>query len=221
MSPEVPESIAAFPVTPEVLRHREFRLGPDDIVRSRVYGHEELSTPHSDQYEGSRVDPDGNLSLPLIGNIHVEGMTVAEARGKVEEALAEYMKEPKVEFSLLKLASRYFYIYGEVEKPGLYPMERPLNFYEALTFGAGFRSTAMRNEIVLLRQGEDEVEMFVLDGEELDPVGLMDIRSGDLIFVMRSGSGRFHDEILPIIYGVSSSMAAVASTLLIEDRIND
>lgn len=221
MSPEIPETLEPFPIDADVLRNREFRLGPNDVVRCHVFGHPELSTYEGQNFEGTRISPDGHLSLPLLGNLFVQDKTLAEARDMVTSALEQYVNEPKVEFSLLEIGSRYFHIYGDVVNPGVYQMERPVNVYEALTFGSGFRPTAKRDEIVLLRQGEEEIEMFIVNGEELEAGGLMDIRTGDLIFVMRSGSGRFRDEILPLINGVSASLSSLATVLLVEDRLKD
>lgn len=220
-TPAVPERLELPVRAPADVAAREFRLGPNDIVRVGVHGHPELSTPASERFDGTRVDPDGTLSLPLVGPLEVRGLSLAEARARVTAAYATYMKEPRVDLSVIEFAARRFYLYGEVETPGPYPMDRPLSVYQALTFGGGFRSTAARQQIVLLRETAEEVEVHVIDGEAIDRAGLMEVRPDDFLFVMRSGSGRFRDEALPILAGISATLASVGSLILIEDRVSD
>jgi|GEM_PF-1236898 len=221
-SPDVPAELRTPELLPADREARVFRLGPNDIVRCGVHGHPELSTPTSDRFDGTRVDPDGHLSLGLVGSIPVAGLTLEEARARITEAYAQYLKEPRIEFSLLEHAARRFYVYGEVAAPGAYVIDRPLNVYQALTFGGGFKPTAKRDEVVLLREHEGgEVEVHVIDGEEIVSAGLMDVRPDDFLFVMRSGSGRFRDEALPILAGISSSLSSLATILLVEERLQD
>lgn len=219
-TPSIPEQLALPAVDAEVQAARQFRLGPNDIVRVGVHGHPELSTPASDRFDGTRVDPDGHLSLPLIGPIQVDDLTLMQAREQVATAYAQYMKAPHIDLSVIEFASRRFYLYGEVEEPGAYPMDRPLNVYQALTFGGGFKPTAKRSQVVLLRETADEVEVHVIDGERIQQEGLMEVFPEDFVFVMRSGSGQFREEALPILLGLSSTLASVGSLILIDDRIN-
>lgn len=220
-SPKVPASLPAQVVDAETEASREFRLGPNDIVRIGVYRHPELSTPASMRFDGTRVDQDGWLSLPLIGPIQVQGLTLQEARETVTEAYAVYLQEPKLDMSVLQYAARRFYIFGEVSKPGPYEMDRPLSVYQALSFGGGLRPTADRRRVVLLRETAGETEVRIINAETIEASGLQDVRPDDFLFVMRTGTGRFRDEVLPILTGISSTLASVATILLIEDRIND
>jgi protein involved in polysaccharide export with SLBB domain len=221
-SPSAPKDLPLPIRDTQALEAQVFRLGPNDIVQCAVHGHPELTTPSSDSFVGTRIDPDGHLSLGLIGAIQVEGLTLQEARAKITEAYASFfINEPRIEFSLVEYSARRFYLYGEIDEPGAYTIDRPLSVYEALTFGKGFRQGAMRNKIVLMREGAEEVEVFIINGEEPTSAGLMAIQPDDFLFVMRTGSGRFREEALPIITGISASFAAVASILLVEDRLRD
>ena len=196
-------------------------LGANDVLSVNVYGHPELSTPIAPGFLGKRVDPEGFLSLPLIGPVAVQGLTVRAAQERIQEAYAEYMQDPKVDVSVVEYSARRFYLYGEVNEPGPYTLDRGLNVYQALSMGGGFTSGADRDQIILLRQVAEEVEVHVIDGEGPVSAGLLPVRAGDFLFVRRSGSGRFRDEILPIVSGISSSLSTVATLLLIEDRLKD
>jgi len=218
---DVPERMDVPPVQPAATSEELMRLGPNDVVRASVHGHPELSTPETAELTGARVDPDGALSLPLVGPVAVGGMTLPEAREAVTAAYAKYVKEPRLDLSVVQYAARRFYLYGEVNQPGAYEMDRPLNAYEALSFGRGFEPQANRAKIVLLRETEDDVVVHIIDGETPDASGLVAIQPDDFIFVRRSGVGKFSEEVLPVLQGISSSLSSVATLILIEDRVSE
>ena len=199
----------------------DFRLGAHDVLRIDVHDHPELSTPLTSNFVGVRVGPDGKLSLALIGPVLVAGMTLDEARIAITEAFAVYLKEPRIDLSLVEMASRRFYLYGEVNEPGAFVLDRPLNLYQALTLGRGFTGNANRNEIVLMRVEDGKAVAHFFDGESLETEGLIAMRADDFLFVRRSGTGSFSDEVLPYLIGISSTLTSVGSLILIADRVGD
>lgn len=221
-APRLPEHTAAVEtLRPERAVHPVL-LGPNDLLRVGVHGHPELSTPVLGNQPGVRVGPEGSLHLPLIGAVPVEGVTLAEARARIAEALTEYMHEPKVDVTVVEYGARQFYLFGEVMEPGPRVLDRSLTLYQALSLGGGFKRGADREQIVLLRgESADDLEVHVFDAENPDPKGLCRIEPDDLIFVRRTGAGRFSEEVLPVLQGISSSLSSVATVLLIEDRLGD
>ncbi len=202
----------------------ELTLGPGDLLRVGVFGHPELSTPitaSSSGAVGTRVDDEGLLSLPLAGVVSVGGLRLSAAREAIRAAYEVFLQEPKVDVSVVEFGARRYYLFGEVRTPGTFVMDRPLTLYQALAIGGGFMPGAMRDEVVLLRGGPDDLEVHTFDGEDPDPAGMLALRPDDFLFVRRSGSGKFRDELLPILTGISSSLSSVATVLLIEDRLND
>lgn len=197
----------------------DFRLGPHDVLRVDVHEHPELSTPLTSNFVGVKVGPDGKLSLALVGPVHVAGMTLDEARATITEAFAVYLKEPRIDLSLVEMASRRFYLYGEVNEPGAFVLDRPLNVYQALALGGGFTKQANRDEIVLLRVEGDRAVARFFDGQSLETQGFVALRPDDFLFVRRSGAGSFSEEVLPYLAGISSSLTSIGSLILIEDRI--
>jgi len=207
---------AVLPTASELMR-----LGPNDIVRARVYGHPELSTPESDELTGTRVDPDGSLALPLVGTVAVGGLSLNEAREVIRAAYASFMRDPQVEVSVVEYAARRFYLYGEVMQAGPIALDRPLNVYQALTFGGGFARHADRKQIVLLRETPEGVDVHVIDGETPDESGLIAIMPNDFLFVRRTGTGKFSEEVLPILSGISNTLTSITTLILIDDRLDD
>lgn len=218
---KIPDRLESVPVPPAAQAPQLMRLGPNDIIRASVHGYPELSTPETAQLTGTRIDPAGTLSLPLVGPVQIGGQTLAEARETVTAAYAAYMKDPQLDLSVVEFAARRFYLYGQVSTPGAFPIDRPITAYQALTFGGGFEDRADRRQIVLLRETDDGVMVHVIDGENPDESGLIAIQPEDFLFVRRTGVGRFSEEVLPVLTGISSSLSSVATMILIEDRLDD
>jgi polysaccharide export outer membrane protein len=200
---------------------RAFSLGPNDVLSVSVYGYPELSTPRVGTYVGSRIGPDGELSLPLVGAVQVGGMRLDEAREAVTAAFRPYVTDPRVDLSVVEWSARRFYLYGEVRNPGAYPMDRPLTAYQGLALGGGYQRNARSDEIVLLRGAPEALEVYVIDGRTPDPSGMIALRPDDFLFVRKSGAGNFADEVLPVLTGISSSLGSLATILLIEDRLKE
>ena len=138
MAPDLPQSTTDTSTASMVVDWSAFTLGPNDLVHVAVFGQPDFATPPA----GSRVSPDGTLSLPLIGAVAVAGMSTAEAGEAIEASLAEYLHEPSATVSLIEYSSRRFYVFGEVVEPGPVSMDRPITALEALSMGAGLKPTA-------------------------------------------------------------------------------
>ncbi len=218
---EIPQASARTSTLSTDLAAGVVTLGPGDLLRVGVYGHPELSTPVFGTPSGTRVDPEGNLSLPLAGAIQVGGLTVGAAREAVAAAFARYVKEPRIDLSVLEFSARRFYLYGEVNAPGSYVLDRPLDLYQALSYGKGFTKEARREEVVLLRGRPGNLQVHVFDGETPSENGLVVVQPDDFVFVRRCGAGRFSQEALPILQGIGSVMATIATLLLVEDQLSD
>jgi protein involved in polysaccharide export with SLBB domain len=217
----LPEPTAAHSSLSTALPWDDIKLGPGDLVRVGVHGHPELSTPIVATPSGTRIGTDGALSLPLAGTVHVAGLSIADARTAITAAYAQYLKNPRIDASVVEFSARRFYLYGEVTKPGTYVLDRPMTLYQALALGGGYTAAARRDKIVLLRGTPENLEVEVFDGESPDAKGFYAIQPDDLVFVRRSGVGKFTDEVLPILSGIGSALSSVATVILIEDKLKE
>lgn len=195
-------------------------LGPNDVLRVRVHGYPELSTPEGPGAPGTRVDADGALDLPLVGAVLVGGLSVAEARARVAAACAVYVPDPHVELSVVAFGARRFYVLGEVKEPGPYVMDRPLTVYQALSYAGGFERFAVRDEVALLRREGERVVVRRVDASRPDAQGFAALQPEDILFVRRTGSGGFSENVLPYLTAVSQALGTTASAILIEDRLD-
>jgi polysaccharide biosynthesis/export protein len=126
---------------------KTYVIGPEDILAIRVWREPELS-------QGVQVRPDGKITLPLVGELQAGGLTPSQLQAKVVEALTEYINKPEVTVSLQSVQSKKYYITGEVNRPGTFPLIVPVTVLEALTNSGGFREFANTKKITILRGGK-------------------------------------------------------------------
>jgi polysaccharide export outer membrane protein len=107
-----------------------YRVASGDQLRVIVFGQDNLTNSFN-------VDGAGNIAMPLIGTVHVQGLTSAEAAGALETRLrAGYLREPKV--SVEVAAFRPFFVLGEVTTSGQYPFVNGMTAQTAVAIAGGF-----------------------------------------------------------------------------------
>jgi len=136
------ESLAE--AAPAAVDPKTYLIGPEDILLIRVWREPE----HSGLVT---VRPDGKITLPLIGDIQAAGLTPDKLDAAVTEALSKYINNPDVIVSVQAVRSKRYYVTGEVNRPGAFPLVTPLRVLEALTLAGGFRDFANKKNITILR----------------------------------------------------------------------
>ncbi len=105
-------------------------LGPDDSITVLVLNCEEISKEW-------QIGATGDVSFPLIGRLHLAGLTREHAEALIAGKLARYVKDPQVTVHTTTLRSRPFTVAGAVEKPGRYQMSSPTTLLDALVLAGG------------------------------------------------------------------------------------
>lgn len=133
------EAIAA-----EIPSQRDiYRIGPNDVIRVQVFGEDELSLER-------KVEGDGKIDYPLLGEVPVEGKTVQELQQYLTARLASgYLRKPKVSISIVR--HRNFYVSGEVKTPGGFPYEEGLTLQKAIAMSGGLTEKSDKTEILVKR----------------------------------------------------------------------
>lgn len=128
----------------------EYQLGPGDEIEIFVYQETELTTK-------SQISQAGTVSLPLIGQVPLEGLTANEAKGKIESLYQDgYLVNPNV--TIIVRQYRPFFIHGEVKSPGSYKYQAELTVEQAIALSGGLKDRASDSKWVILR-GYPQVAM--------------------------------------------------------------
>ena len=159
----------------------EYRVGIDDVLDIVFIKPESMASTVT-------VAPDGAITVPYIGNVQVKGMTLPDIQKEVQAQLAKnFMEFPVVSVSLRQTRSRKFVIYGEVLRPGAYPVEADMTLLHAITVAGGFSVSGSNGRIKLLRPKPGKSEM---DGIEWDIASMqrgagydVNVLAGDTLIV--------------------------------------
>jgi len=124
-------------------------LSANDQISVEVFGEDDLRT-------NGRLNPEGNLSVPLLGSIHLGGLSLTQAASKLTELYArDYLVNPRVNVSLLSYARRRFSILGQVSRPGSIEMpegsQGGLDLLEAIALAGGYTRIAAPERITVRR----------------------------------------------------------------------
>jgi len=121
-------------------------LGPNDQVAVDVFGEDDLRA-------SGRLNPEGNLNVPLLGSIHLAGLTPTQAASRVTELYSrDYLVNPKINVTLLAYGSRRFTMLGQIGHPGIFEMSPDgIDLLEAVAMAGGYTAIAAPERITVRR----------------------------------------------------------------------
>ncbi len=151
-----------------------------------VFGEDDLRA-------GGRLNPEGNLSVPLLGSIHLAGLTLAQAASKLTELYGrDYLVNPKINVSLLSYAKGRFSILGQINRPGTYEMPDAspggIDLLEAIAMAGGYTRIAAPERITIRRQNGSSDQILKVNAKRFTKGsgGGFLVRPGDAISVGES-----------------------------------
>jgi protein involved in polysaccharide export with SLBB domain len=124
-------------------------LSPNDQVAVEVFGEDDLRI-------NGRLTPEGNLNVPLLGSIHLAGLTPTQAASRLTELYSrDYLVNPKINVTLVSYGSRRFTILGQVGHPGIFEMPptspEGIDLLEASAMAGGYTRIAAPERITVRR----------------------------------------------------------------------
>ena len=150
---------AAAPALPSgVSAPSGYILSANDQVAVEVFGEEDLRT-------NGRLNGEGNLSVPLLGSVHLAGLTLTQAASRLTDLYArDYLVNPRVNVMLVSYAKRRFTMLGQINRPGSYEMPdgspEGIDLLEAVAMAGGYTRIAAPERISIRRHsnaGKDEI----------------------------------------------------------------
>ena len=150
----------------------DYRVDTGDRVSVAVYQESDLSVT------GVRVKANGAISYPLLGDLHVSGLTAQEVHDLVKKRLLDgYLKKPNITVSIDSY--RLYFIKGEVKRPGGYSYVDGLTVAKAVALAGGYTVRASESSISLVRETDPDVPLESVKSNTA-------IRPGDIITVGES-----------------------------------
>jgi polysaccharide export outer membrane protein len=158
-----PPSAASAPQFTAANAPAGYVLNPNDAVAVEVFGEDDLRA-------SGRLNPEGNLSLPLLGSIHLAGLTLTQAVSKLTELYGrDYLVNPRVNVSLVSYVKRRFSILGQVSHPGSFEMpegsQGGIDILEAIALAGGYTRIASPERITVRRQSASGDQIFKVNAK--------------------------------------------------------
>jgi polysaccharide export outer membrane protein len=133
-----------------------YAIGAGDVLGINVWKEASLS--------GSvKVRPDGFITLPLINELQVVGLSTTQLRKSLEEKYKDYTVDPFITIRIEAIASSEVFVVGQVSKPGAFPLNGNESLLQLLTRAGGLGIFANRSNVRILRRETDKVTEYIID----------------------------------------------------------
>lgn len=182
---------APDPVAPVALES-SYKIAPMDTVSVRIFRMNDLTGDY-------KVDLTGNISMPLIGEVRVAGLTTAEADDLLTRRFGEkYLENPDVSVGIKETARRAVTVDGAVKNAGAFPSTGPMTLMQAVALAGGTSEEANPRRIAVFRTIDGQRQAAAFDlvsirrGESTDPP----IYPGDIVVVDGSGIKAAYKQLL-------------------------
>jgi len=173
-----------------VLQHRNprYQVMRDDVIA--------LSFPLSPELNQKvTVQPDGYVTLPNIGGVYIQGMTVPEIVEAMKKAYAGILHDPIIDVDLADFQKPYFVALGQVTKPGQYDLRYDMTVTQAVAVAGGFAPTAKTQLLLFHAVSPTMMEVKklnikdILNGKNVNEE--VHLSPGDMIFVPEKAITKF------------------------------
>lgn len=130
---------------------RAYQLGIGDKLKVTVFGEKDLSG----EFE---INGQGNISMPLVGEIAAKGATLSQFRSRIRKKLENgYLTKPRVAIEVLNY--RPIYVHGEVRSGGEFEYKNGLRIRDVIAKAGGYTYRANQGYVIMSREGANEVRL--------------------------------------------------------------
>jgi polysaccharide export outer membrane protein len=142
-------------------REQRYRIQPNDVV--------EVHFRYTPEYNlTATVQPDGFISIEVVGDVKMGGLTLEQASAAIAEQARTRLRDPEVSVHLKDFVKPHFVVAGEVNHPGTYDLRGQVTTIQAIAMSGGFKESSKQSKVILLRRiNEDYAEVKVLDLKKL------------------------------------------------------
>ncbi len=170
----------------QAFAQESLRIGPGDLLHVSVFREPDFE-------QRPRVEDSGDVSLDLIGRLHVAGLTPAAAAHAIEARYlgAGILNHPQVSITVEQYATQSVAVLGQVGRPGMLPITTPLSLLDVLSMAGGLNETADRHVTIEHAAGStasQPASVFVGNSAEAQVAAAkVMVAPGDKVIVPRAG----------------------------------
>jgi len=172
----------------------DYRIGPEDMVRITLFNIPEGEGRVTPRTVEIRVSQQGVITLPLLGEVTVAGLTATELEQVLRQRYDRYMRDPQVGVFIVDYRSQRVAVMGAVRNPGVFQLSGPKTLLDVLAMANGVADNAGR-QIHLRRQSQGQREDYIIDLDNftrnpeanIEALNML-VQGGDLVNVSLAGS---------------------------------
>jgi polysaccharide export outer membrane protein len=155
-----PATAAPPTVPPSVATASDYVVGPGDILAIVFWRQNDMSSEVV-------VRPDGRISVPLLNDIDVSGMTPEQLRQKLTGEAQKFVQDPNVTVVVKQINSRKVFITGMVAHPGPYPLMSSMTVLQLISSAGGLLEYADEKKIMIMRPSLGGVTNFMFNYKDM------------------------------------------------------
>jgi polysaccharide biosynthesis/export protein len=167
----------------------DYRLGPEDLLQITLFNIPQGEASVTPRQTEVRVSQEGKISLPLLGEVEVAGLSTSGLEQLLRGRYDQYLHNPQVGVQVREFRSQPVTVTGAVKNPVVYQLTSPKTLIDLLAIAGGINESA-GGQVHLYRQGPEGRQSYVIDLLALaNNPGLvnMPVQAGDIINVQQAG----------------------------------
>jgi polysaccharide export outer membrane protein len=140
-----------------------YRIGPMDVLQITVWKEPDLTREVP-------VRLDGAITFPLLGDVVAAGQSPAQLAESLGTGLQRYVESPRVTVAIAQANSARFYVVGQVNKSGEFPLSGRTTVLQGLAVAGGFKEFAKTERIVIVRTNQAVIPInykLIADGRDV------------------------------------------------------
>jgi len=176
--------------------------------------------PETMYYNGYNVSDSGYIQMPVLDTIHVNNLSIAEAKSRITQKASQYLKKAQI---IVKMANFRFTVVGEVNAPGAKEvLDDQVNIFEALAYAGDITYNGNRKEVLIIRPTGEGSRTFQVDMTNKDLIDkpLYYIQPNDVIYVKPLRSALFRERSSDYMFLITATSSVLSSTAIILNIIN-
>lgn len=172
------------------------------------------SNTGSGSLQGYWVDPDGNIDFPVLGKLHIEGMTTTQLRDTLTLLISQSVKDPIININFMNF---FVTVLGEVKNPGRHAVNvQGMTIFEALGLAGDLTIYGKRNNVLISREvdGKMEFARLNLNDQAIFASPYYHIRQNDVIYVEPNTARAISSQNIPLYLSVITTLGSMATVIV-------
>lgn len=164
--------------------------------------------------QGYWVDPEGNIDFPVLGKLHVEGLTTTMLKDTLTQLISRSVKDPIVNINFMNF---YVTVLGEVKNPGRHAVNsQGMTIFEALGLAGDMTIYGKRNNVLVSREvdGKMEFARLNLNDQAIFASPYYHIRQNDVIYVEPNNARAMSSQNIPLYLSMITTLGSMATVIV-------